>query len=164
MHEKQQAGVELERLSAMFRCLSSLSRSTVHVRTGWSGAHYRPYSSSPVLQKSAQNTILTEHVYGRTRIYTSLPTMAKTKAATSSKTRIASPVTSQPPLSWEWLQTEEDHNVASTSKLWLPQRKKGPGFGLVGSFKQNMREMFLPVGYGHQLMSGFMLMLGKKIP
>jgi hypothetical protein len=89
--------------------------------------------------------ILTELVYGRKRIYTSLQTIGKTKSATASKTCIASPVTSSP-LSWEWIQPAEENQQQSSKNEWYQLKKKNPAGSIVNSVKQNMREMFLPVG------------------
>ncbi|KAI8393418.1 vitamin B6 photo-protection and homoeostasis-domain-containing protein [Radiomyces spectabilis] len=73
--------------------------------------------------------------------------MAKSKSATASKTHIAAPVTSAP-LSWEWLQpVDQDPNNTSTGNSWTEKKRKSPSFGFTNSIKQNMREMFLPVGY-----------------
>ncbi|RCI04355.1 hypothetical protein CU098_001233, partial [Rhizopus stolonifer] len=90
----------------------------------------RLYSSKP---------ILTELVYGRKRIYTSLPTMAKGKSPTASKTRAASPVTSSS-LSWEWINPNEDSTCYA-------EKKKKTEFGAISAVRQNLTEMFLPVGY-----------------
>ncbi|KAI8644146.1 vitamin B6 photo-protection and homoeostasis-domain-containing protein [Parasitella parasitica] len=88
--------------------------------------------------------ILTELVYGRKRIYTSLQTIGKTKSATASKGRIAAPVTTSP-MSWEWIQPAEDNN--QKKKEWYQLKQNKNGFGALNAMKQNMREMFLPVGY-----------------
>ncbi|KAF7726477.1 hypothetical protein EC973_008712 [Apophysomyces ossiformis] len=125
----------------MLRCIPSVARSASHSRSQW--LICRRYTSVP---PNKHSTILTENIYGRTRIYTSLPTMAKGKAATTSNIRLASPVTSQP-LSWEWLHNEDDHNAAPSSKSWTRKRSGIGGYGIVGTIKQNLREMFLPVGY-----------------
>ncbi|RCI01910.1 hypothetical protein CU098_002569, partial [Rhizopus stolonifer] len=66
----------------------------------------------------------------------------KTKPATTSKSRIAAPMATTP-MSWEWIQAAEDKN----KKEWYQLKQSRSGFSLVNSFKQNMREMFLPVGY-----------------
>lgn len=92
--------------------------------------------------------ILTELVYGRKRIYTSLQTIGKTKSATASKTCIASPVTSSP-MSWEWIQPAEENHGHQSKNEWYQLKPKTRGGGIasaVNAFKQNMREMFLPVG------------------
>jgi hypothetical protein len=90
------------------------------------------------LLKRKEEPILTELVYGRKRIYTSLQTIGKTKAATASKTSISSP------LSWEWIHPEDN---VETKKEWYQLKRKRGGFNFINSTKQNMREMFLPVGY-----------------
>lgn len=91
-----------------------------------------------------EEPILTELVYGRKRIYTSLQTIGKTKAATASKTSISSP------LSWEWIHPEDNKEA---KKEWYQLKQKKGGFSLINSTKQNMREMFLPVGYPDALHS-----------
>lgn len=89
--------------------------------------------------------ILTELVYGRKRIYTSLQTIGKTKSATASKGRIAAPVTTSP-MSWQWIQPAEDANQKK-KREWYQLKQNNSGFSALNSMKQNMREMFLPVGY-----------------
>ncbi|CAO0799937.1 unnamed protein product [Mucor circinelloides] len=89
--------------------------------------------------------ILTELVYGRKRIYTSLQTIGKTKSATASKGRIAAPVTTSP-MSWQWIQPAEDTNQKK-KREWYQLKQNNSGFSAFNSMKQNMREMFLPVGY-----------------
>ncbi|KAL1936012.1 hypothetical protein VTP01DRAFT_146 [Rhizomucor pusillus] len=112
------------------------------------GSSRRNLSSCRILLD--QKPILTEYVYGRTRIYTSLPTMAKGKPATTGKTRVGSPVTS-PPLSWQWLRpTVNGESVAkSTHQIGGQENSKmdTAHYGVLGSMKQNLQEMFLPVGY-----------------
>lgn len=88
--------------------------------------------------------ILTELVYGRKRIYTSLQSIGKSKSSTASRPYIGSPVTSSP-LSWEWDQSAEDSHP-NKKKEWYQLKSKKGGFSVVNSAKQNMREMFLPVG------------------
>lgn len=111
------------------------------------GSSRRNLSSCRILLD--QKPILTEYVYGRTRIYTSLPTMAKGKPATTGKTRVGSPVTS-PPLSWQWLRpTVNGESVAkSTHQIGGQENSKmdTAHYGVLGSMKQNLQEMFLPVG------------------
>lgn len=102
---------------------------------------YRLYSTKP----KEDFSILTELVYGRKRVYTSLQTIAKTKPATVSRGVIASPVTSSP-LSWEWIQSSEGKKDAKDTKSWYEVRKKSNGLNFINSVKQNMREMYLPVG------------------
>ncbi|KAI8974059.1 vitamin B6 photo-protection and homoeostasis-domain-containing protein [Pilobolus umbonatus] len=98
---------------------------------------YRPYT--PIRQfircYHKQEPILTEHVYGRKRIYTCLPTIAKTKPGTVSKPCIT-------PLSWQWSGHEEDVNK---KKNWYEMKSQKSS--VLASMKQNWREMFLPVGY-----------------
>lgn len=89
--------------------------------------------------------ILTELVYGRKRIYTSLQTIGKTKSATASKGRIAAPVTTNP-MSWEWIQPAEDNNQQK-KRGWYQLKQNKNGSSAINSIKQNMTEMFLPVGY-----------------
>ena len=115
----------------MFRCIHQLPKHSYrHV--------FRPIR---LYTTDHGEPILTELVHGRKRIYTSLPTIAKTKSATASKSRIASPVTSSP-LSWEWIHPSEEKegNYYATSK------QKNNGLGVVSAVKQNLTEMFLPVG------------------
>ncbi|KAI9243411.1 vitamin B6 photo-protection and homoeostasis-domain-containing protein [Sporodiniella umbellata] len=64
--------------------------------------------------------------------------MAKVKSTTASKSRAASPVTSSS-LSWQWIHADEDSTCY--------QEKKKKQFGAIGAVKQNLTEMFLPVGY-----------------
>ncbi|CAG8483001.1 6522_t:CDS:2 [Ambispora leptoticha] len=78
--------------------------------------------------------ILTELHYGRTRVYTALPP-ASTHSPTSSK---ASPAASSSPLYWQW--------QPQTTKAGIPE-VRGPVSSFVGSIKQNLSAMFLPVGY-----------------
>ncbi|KAG9296544.1 hypothetical protein G9A89_015136 [Geosiphon pyriformis] len=78
--------------------------------------------------------ILTELHYGRTRVYTTLPP-ASTHSPTSSK---SSPATSSPPLYWQW----QPH----TSSAGIPT-VRGPVSSFMGSIKQSLSAMFLPVGY-----------------
>ncbi|KAI9492129.1 vitamin B6 photo-protection and homoeostasis-domain-containing protein [Zychaea mexicana] len=91
--------------------------------------------------------------------------MAKGKPATTGKTRIGSPVTS-PPLSWQWLQNSEN-TLASTSTAIggdKPERRDNR-IHILGSLKQSMREMFLPVGYPesvHSCYKKFHLWLGLE--
>ncbi|KAG0797689.1 hypothetical protein G6F21_000329 [Rhizopus arrhizus] len=94
--------------------------------------YFDKYAKSIILQTKKD-----KRVYGRKRIYTSLPTMAKTKSPTASKTRAASPVTSSR-LSWEWINPSEDNNYYAA---------KQKNSGAVSAVKQNLTEMFLPVGY-----------------
>jgi hypothetical protein len=115
-----------------------------------SSSSSKPPPTTPPFFSSTEPTspILTELVYGRKRIYTSLQTIGKTKSATASKTCIASPVTSSP-MSWEWIQPAEENHGHQNKNEWyqLKQKKRGGGISsIVNSFKQNMREMFLPVG------------------
>ncbi|ORZ14768.1 hypothetical protein BCR42DRAFT_58036 [Absidia repens] len=116
-------------------------------------------------------TVLTEHVYGRTRIYTS--TMGKTKTATASKTCIAAPVTS-PSLTWEWLHPQHHQHSTSNQTTVNPDgtsssqhARHRPSFGssLINGAKQNFRELFLPVGYPdalHSCYKKFHLWLGLE--
>ncbi|KAI8074943.1 hypothetical protein BC940DRAFT_1941 [Gongronella butleri] len=102
----------------------------------------RAFSASCAVQ-SGKTTILREHVYGRTRIYTS--TMGKIKSSTTTKTCIAAPVTS-PRLTWEWL-----HTAPGSSASPHEQRPSSPSLSIISSVKQNLRELFLPVGYPDNL-------------
>jgi hypothetical protein len=104
--------------------------------------------------------VLTEHVYGRTRIYTS--SLGKTKA--TAKTCIASPVTSPPSLTWEWLHPQDTAHGA-TGPHENRRRTPHPGASLISGVKQNMRELFLPVGYPdalHDCYKKFHLWLGLE--
>lgn len=97
------------------------------------------------LYSTEKEPILTELVYGRKRIYTSLQTIGKTKSATASKGRIAAPLTTSP-MSWEWVQPQEDEVKQQKKKEWYELRTNRKGSSIFNSIKQNMREMFLPVG------------------
>lgn len=97
------------------------------------------------LYTSEKEPILTELVYGRKRIYTSLQTIGKTKSATASKGRIAAPVTTSP-MSWEWVQPPEDAQNQKQKREWYELKPSKKGNNIYNSVKQNMREMFLPVG------------------
>ncbi|KAI9312506.1 vitamin B6 photo-protection and homoeostasis-domain-containing protein [Dichotomocladium elegans] len=106
-----------------------------------------------VTDHKKSHTILTEYVYGRPRIYTSLQTIAKAKPATASKSRVGSPLTS--PLSWRWLQPSDKALASSLSteisteddKLQHDRSNPSMIAHAFGSVKQSLREMFLPVGY-----------------
>lgn len=115
-------------LNLMLRCIQHLPKGSFRLIR--EPCHYKRFYSSN------SKPILTELVYGRKRIYTSLPTMAKTKSPTASKTRAASPVTSSR-LSWEWINPSEDNNYYAT---------KQKNSGALSAVKQNLTEMFLPVG------------------
>lgn len=103
--------------------------------------------SSTTRSKATNNTtVLTEHVYGRTRIYTSLQTIAKAKPATSGKSRVGSSVTS-PPLSWRWLQSSGNTVASSSTQIGNTDKDDQKGnVHLLGGIRQSLREMFLPVG------------------
>ena len=88
-----------------------------------------------------QNTILTEYVSGRTRIFTSMPTGFG--SGRGSKQCISTPLTS--PLSWQWLQPQSSQ-MGPTHSKWSRRRQKILSLGALGSLQQSMREMFLPVG------------------
>lgn len=104
-------------------------------------------SNKPAFFSSTETSspILTELVYGRKRIYTSLQSIGKSKSSTASRPYIASPVTSSP-LSWEWDQSSEDSHPNKKREWYQLKTKKG-GSSAINTVKQNMREMFLPVGY-----------------
>ncbi|KAL0088771.1 hypothetical protein J3Q64DRAFT_1731587 [Phycomyces blakesleeanus] len=70
--------------------------------------------------------------------------MAKGRAGTV-KARIASPIGNR--LAWEWLQPKDSDTSGQASAWDRQKRRTAAGFGVLGSIKQNMREMFLPVGY-----------------
>ena len=124
----------------MLKCVHS-----IHRCQGSQNRLFLQLTSLPTkrfFQSSSVNTkdpVLTELVYGRKRIYTSLQTIGKSKSATSSRPCISSP------MRWEWIQPAEDSK--ETKKEWYQIRQKKGGFSVVNSVKQNMREMFLPVGY-----------------
>ncbi|CAO3652680.1 unnamed protein product [Cunninghamella blakesleeana] len=114
-------------------------------------------------QQPQEKTILTEHVYGRTRIYTS--TIAKTKVGTASKTCISAPITSST-INWEWLNSDNTTTTGSpheTRKSYRRQSSMGDSF--ISGVKQNLRELFLPVGYPdalHPCYKKFHLWLGLE--
>lgn len=103
------------------------------------------------LTDKKQKPILTEYVYGRTRIYTSLSSMAKGKPATSGKTRVGSSITSSPSLSWQWLMPHDKrahaNAAAAAHSIDYSDDRTAPRFNIVSSLRQNFTEMFLPVGY-----------------
>lgn len=104
------------------------------------------WSSTTRSKETSNTTVLTEHVYGRTRIYTSLQTIAKAKPATSSKSRVGSSVTS-PPLSWRWLQSSGSNVASSSTHIGTDNKDDQKGnVHLLGGIRQSLREMFLPVG------------------
>ncbi|CAG8742580.1 19395_t:CDS:2, partial [Racocetra persica] len=78
--------------------------------------------------------ILKELMYGRTRIYTALPP-GSSHSPTSSK---SSPTASSSPLYWQW--------QSATSSTGVPEEKSKVS-SFVGSIKQSLSAMFLPVGY-----------------
>lgn len=98
-------------------------------------------TTTPKDKEDTQNTILTEYVSGRTRIFTSMPTGLG--SGRGSKQCISTPLTS--PLSWQWLQPQSSQMGPKHSK-WSRRRQKILSFGALGSLQQSMREMFLPVG------------------
>lgn len=104
-------------------------------------------NKTPAFFSSTEPTsaILTELVYGRKRIYTTLQSIGKSKASTTSRSCIASPITSSP-LSWEWDQPAEDSHGNRPKKEWYQLKRNKGGASIINSFKQNLREMFLPVG------------------
>lgn len=117
-----------------------------------------------VVISNQKKTILTEHVYGRTRIYTS--TIAKTKATTASKTSISAPISS---FTWEWLQSSNNNaSTVGSTHHETRQRKNyqsSVGVNFLNGIKQNLRELFLPVGYPdalHPCYKKFHLWLGLE--
>lgn len=129
----------------MLRCVhsihkSSLSTSRLVLLRCPSQPTPRFFHATTKVKSNKEEPILTELVYGRKRIYTSLQTIGKATAATPSKNSIASS-----PMSWEWIHTAEDSK--ETKKEWYQIKQKRGGFNFINSAKQNMREMFLPVGY-----------------
>ncbi|KAJ8659509.1 hypothetical protein O0I10_004874 [Lichtheimia ornata] len=123
------------------------------------------WSSTTRSKETSNTTVLTEHVYGRTRIYTSLQTIAKAKPATSSKSRVGSSVTS-PPLSWRWLQSSGSNVASSSTHIGTDNKDDQKGnVHLLGGIRQSLREMFLPVGYPesvHSCYKPFHLWLGLE--
>ncbi|KAI9268073.1 vitamin B6 photo-protection and homoeostasis-domain-containing protein [Phascolomyces articulosus] len=92
--------------------------------------------------------------------------MAKGKPATSGKTRIGSPITS-PPLKWQWLQRSESKLASSSTAIGSNDRsdQQNSQVHILGSLKQSMREMFLPVGYPesvHSCYKRFHMWLGLE--
>ncbi|KAI7898606.1 vitamin B6 photo-protection and homoeostasis-domain-containing protein [Cokeromyces recurvatus] len=99
-----------------------------------------------LVQEQRQEPILTEFVYGRKRIYTSLQTIGKTKSNSVSKGRVAAPIATSP-MSWEWIQPIIEDNDKEKKKEWYQLVTNRNRFSVLHSIKQNLREMFLPVGY-----------------
>lgn len=139
----------------MLKCLNRIPSCTVRLdqRVSLYRSFLKPskqkrlHSIDPFMsnRQKKHEPILTELVYGRKRIYTSLQTIGKIKSATASKSRIAAPVTSSP-MSWQWVQPQEDNNNQKQRKEWYQLRQNKNGGSAINSIKQNMREMFLPVG------------------
>jgi hypothetical protein len=137
----------------MWRCLNRIPTNSVWAdqrvslcRVIRKSSHQkRLYNIDPFTSNTQKKRepILTELVYGRKRIYTSLQTIGKIKPATTSKSRIAAPVTTSP-MSWQWVQPQEDNQ--KQKKEWYQLRQNRNGTSAMNSIKQNMREMFLPVG------------------
>jgi hypothetical protein len=98
-------------------------------------------STSKDKDAKQNNTILTEYVSGRTRIFTSMPTGVG--SGRGSKQCISSPLTS--PLSWQWLQPQAGQMGPKNSK-WGHRRQRILSLGVLNSLQQSMRQMFLPVG------------------
>lgn len=135
----------------MLRCVHSIHKSSSSSSLSASRllplrCHSQPtprfLHATKVKSNNKEEPILTELVYGRKRIYTSLQTIGKATAATPSKNSIASS-----PMSWEWIHTAEDNSKENKKKEWYQIKQKRGGFNFINSAKQNMREMFLPVGY-----------------
>ncbi|KAL1924504.1 uncharacterized protein VTP21DRAFT_4158 [Calcarisporiella thermophila] len=97
-------------------------------------------------QPQNEPIILEELLYGRTRIYTSLP--PRPTSPTHSKTSPSIPLTSSrkksSPLPWYWRKPEAAA-TATTTQAGDERNKKW--FGGFGSMKQSLSAMFLPVGY-----------------
>ena len=132
----------------MFKCLSSVPKHAFRLQSVKSPATLIHTPRSQLCYSTAKKkpeAILTELVYGRKRIYTSLQTISKSKSATASKSRIAAPITTTP-MSWEWVQPQEENTNSKQKREWYRLRQNSSGMSLLNSFKQNMREMFLPVG------------------
>lgn len=81
--------------------------------------------------------ILKELVHGRTRIYPALP-LASSHSPTSSK---SSPTTTSSPITWQW---QPQTPFTSTTSSFSEER--GPVSSFIGSIKQSLSAMFLPVG------------------
>ncbi|ORY97560.1 vitamin B6 photo-protection and homoeostasis-domain-containing protein [Syncephalastrum racemosum] len=77
--------------------------------------------------------------------------MAKGKPATSGKTRVGSSITSSPSLSWQWLMPHDKrahvNAAAAAHAVDYSNDRTAPRFNFVSSLRQNLTEMFLPVGY-----------------
>ncbi|KAI8373620.1 vitamin B6 photo-protection and homoeostasis-domain-containing protein, partial [Choanephora cucurbitarum] len=129
----------------MFKCLSKHAFRLHSIKSPATLIH-TPRSQLRYSTKDKPEAILTELVYGRKRIYTSLQTISKSKSATASKSRIAAPITTTP-MSWEWVQPQEESTNSKQKREWYRLRQHSSGISVLNSFKQNMREMFLPVGY-----------------
>ncbi|CAG8458108.1 14465_t:CDS:10 [Acaulospora morrowiae] len=92
-------------------------------------------SKADASDENAKNKpILKELVYGRTRIYTALPP-ASSHSPTNSK---SSPATSSP-IYWQW--------QSQTSNAGGVPEERGPVSSFIGSIKQSLSAMFLPVGF-----------------
>ncbi|KAI9027317.1 vitamin B6 photo-protection and homoeostasis-domain-containing protein [Phycomyces nitens] len=88
--------------------------------------------------------------------------MAKGRSGTI-KPRISSPIGNN--IVWEWLQPTDPDQSGQISAWDRQKRRTNAGFGVLGSIKQNMREMFLPVGYPdsvHSCYKRFHLWLGLE--
>ncbi|CAG8605487.1 4774_t:CDS:10 [Paraglomus brasilianum] len=84
--------------------------------------------------ESQDKPILTELIYGRTRIFTALAP-ASTHSPTSSK---STPQASSSPLLWQWEPQKSNSGVPEV---------RSPVSSFIGSIKQSLSAMFLPVGY-----------------
>ena len=83
--------------------------------------------------ESQDKPILTELIYGRTRIFTALAP-ASTHSPTSSK---SSPQAPSSPLLWQWEPQKSNSGVPEV---------RSPVSSFIGSIKQSLSAMFLPVG------------------
>ncbi|OZJ03329.1 hypothetical protein BZG36_04220 [Bifiguratus adelaidae] len=83
--------------------------------------------------------LLTEYVYGRTRVYTSLPTTGSTP--TAARTSISSSLTS--PFYWTWTRGKRKKGM---DEVIGRRRRKLLDGGWISGLRAGFREMFLPVG------------------
>lgn len=119
----------------------SLSSSTPPSQFFSATKHY----SRHLANENQQSKILTEHIYGRTRIYSSRTPTAKVHSSTASQTCIAAPLT------WEWHRT--DNHSPSSTRRHDTSRHFLTAHSLLSGVKQNLHELFLPVGYPNGLHS-----------
>lgn len=114
--------------------LSSLTGFKLRLPPFTKTVSHNNYTTNESTKNVDSKPILKELLYGRTRIYTALPP-GSSHSPTSSK---SSPTASSSPLYWQWQTT--------TSSTGVPE-EKSKVFSFIGSIKQSLSAMFLPVGY-----------------